>query len=500
MSAIDAKELEKLSLGSGAPKLAVHSSLTLGVKGPQLIADTSFIEETAHFNRERIPERVVHAKGAVVLGNFKVTNGNFYEKYCSAELFNGKGKKTRVTARFSQVGAETGAADTLRDIRGFAVKFYTESGNFDLVGNNLPVFFIRDSIKFVSLIHSQKRNPQTNLHDPNSFWDFVMLNEETWHAIIMMFSERGIPDGHRHMHGFGVNTYKLVNKNSEIHYAKFHWRCQQKIRNLEPSKASKLAGIDPDYSLRDIQAAINSSKPPSWTLHVQVIPEREASKAKFNPFDATKTWPHADYPLIEIGKMTLDKNVDNFFAQNEQLAFCPANLVPGIQAAYQDRLLAGRLFSYADAQRYRLGTNYQRMEVNKPINRLLTPTYRDGITYDDNFGSTPNYIPSSQFPNLKLSAYSCDGDDKSSRLQELEQDFTGQACRFDISGDDNYSQTKILYSKVLSSDSKSKLATSLGESLKMVTDKKIVDGILKQLENISEQLAKDTKKAIKKAT
>lgn len=493
---LDASKIDRLTLASGSPKPNKHNSLTVGLKGPQVLQDVAFVEEIAHFDRERIPERVVHAKGAVALGTFKVTNSDVYKEYCAADFLCEKGKKTPVAVRFSQVAAETGASDTLRDIRGFAIKFYTLQGNFDLVGNNLPVFFVRDPIKFVSLIHSQKRNPKTNLKDPNAFWDFVALNPETMHAITMLFTDRGVPDGFRHMQGFGVNTFKLINKNSQVYFAKFHLICQQKIRSLDAKIAQKIAGIDADYALKDLLKAIDDKKAPSWQLKIQVMSERDATRQSFNPFDATKTWPHKEFPLIEVGKLTLDQNVDNFFAQNEQLAFCPANLVPGIQPACQDKLLTGRMFSYADTQRYRLGVNYQKMPVNKPNANcpLVTPTYRDGITFDDNYGSLPNYVTASAFVKLKLSN---DQDKVQSQLTEFPEHFDGVLQRYDDDDDDNFSQAAVLYNKVLKSDIQAVLATNLAESLGVVTNEKTVEKVLGHLEKVSEQLAKETRKALK---
>lgn len=461
-------QVQQTTLKSGAPNGDKLNSLLLGPKGLNLLADVAYLEENAHFNRERIPERVVHAKGAAASGEFVVTS-NKITSFCQASLFAKVGKKTPVVARFSHVTGESGIADTVRDVRGFAVKFKTDLGNWDLVGNNLPVFFIRDPINFPSFIHSQKRNPQTHLRDPNAFWDFVSMLPETLHTILMLFSERGTPDGFRHMHGFGVNTFKLVNAKQEAFYAKFHWICGQKIRNLDPITAIEVAGEDPDYSLRDLFFNIEKGNFPHWTLKAQVMSLDEALKADFNVFDVTKTWPHAKYPLIEIGKMTLNKNVDNYFAQVEQLAFSPANMVLGIQAS-PDKMLTGRMVAYTDAQRYRLGANFYDIPCNKPVCPVMAPTYCDGVTFMSNCpGSLPNYVPSIRYKNLI--AYN-------EKYLEHPQHFSGHVGRFDLSKDDNFSQPRVFVNKVLSKESRTHLTLNIAEHLKFVTMPEITQRML----------------------
>lgn len=468
------------TLKSGAPVGDKFNSLTLGARGPSLLADTAYLEETAHFNRERIPERVVHAKGAAGIGHFEVTNVEIC-KYSKASLFAELGKRTPVIARFSHVTGESGISDTARDVRGFSVRFYTEQGNWDLVGNNLPVFFIRDPINFTSFIHSQKRNPRTHLRDPDAFWDFVAMLPETVHTILMLFGERGLPDGFRHMHGFGVNTFKLVNNRREAFYCKFHWICNQSIRNLDPRSAKELAGLDPDYSIRDLQLQITRGNWPSWTLKFQVMSLVQAAKVDFNPFDCTKTWPHADFPLIEIGKMTLDRNVDNYFAQVEQLALSPANLVPGIEAS-PDKMLVGRMMSYSDAQRYRLNANYADIPINRPRCPVMTPTYCDSVTFNSNYhGNIPNYMPSIKFRRP------VDG-----QFMEHEQQYSGHTGRFDLSEDDNFSQARVFYTKVLSEESKYLLASSIANHLSLVQNKDIVVRVLAHFAQIEPKFAKAT--------
>lgn len=299
------------------------------------------MDEISHFDRERIPERVVHAKGAGAFGYFEVTHPDI-QKYSAAKVFNAVGKKTPIAVRFSTVGGESGSADTVRDPRGFAVKFYTDDGIWDLVGNNTPIFFIRDPILFPSFIHTQKRNPATHLKDPDMFWDFISLRPETTHQVLFLFSDRGIPDGYRHMNGYGSHTFKLINENGEPTYCKFHYKTDQKIKNIPVDRANDLSANDPDYSIRDLYNAIAKGDFPSWTFYIQVMSYAEAQKASFNPFDLTKVWPHCDYPLIPVGKLVLDRNPNNYFAEVEQIAFSPANLVPGIEPS-PDKMLQGNL-------------------------------------------------------------------------------------------------------------------------------------------------------------
>lgn len=482
----DPSQVKITTLKSGAPNGDKLNSLLSGPRGLNLLADVAYLEENAHFNRERIPERVVHAKGAAASGKFVVTNTEI-TKYCKASLFNELGKKTPVVTRFSHVTGESGIADTPRDVRGFAVKFRTEQGNWDLVGNNLPVFFIRDPINFPSFIHSQKRNPQTHLRDPSAFWDFVSQLPETLHTILMLFSDRGTPDGFRHMHGFGVNTFKLVSSKQIASYAKFHWICDQGIRNLDAMTAVNLAGEDPDYSLRDLFVNIERNHFPSWTLKFQIMSEEEASNADFNVFDVTKTWPHAKFPLIEIGKMTLNKNVDNYFAQVEQLAFSPANMVPGIQPS-PDKMLTGRIFAYTDAQRYRLGANFYDLPCNKPLCPVMAPTYCDGVTFMSNLpGSLPNYVPSIKYTNLSL---------YNEAYLEHPQHISGHVGRYDLSKDDNYSQARVLVTKVLNEEGRANLVSNLADHLRFVTMKEITNKVLNHFKEIDALFARKVEQTI----
>ncbi|GFO01647.1 catalase [Plakobranchus ocellatus] len=327
---------DTLTTGTGAPTGNKNASLTVGPRGPILLQDFVFTDEMAHFNRERIPERVVHAKGSGAFGYFEVTHD--ITKYCKAKIFEHVGKKTPLAIRFSTVGGEKGSADTARDPRGFAMKFYTEEGNWDLVGNNTPIFFIRDPFLFPSFIHTQKRNPATNLKDPDMFWDFISLRPETTHQVSFLFSDRGTPDGYRHMNGYGSHTFKLVNKDGKAFYTKFHCKTDQGIKNLMADKAGDLAGSDPDYAQRDLYNAIDDGNFPTWTMYIQIMTFEEAEKSKFNPFDLTKVWPQGEYPLIPVGRLVLNRNPKNYFAEVEQIAFSPAHMVPGIEPS-PDKML-----------------------------------------------------------------------------------------------------------------------------------------------------------------
>lgn len=347
----------------------------------------------------------MHAKGAGAHGYFEVTASGL-GKYTKAKLFEKVGKRTPLLARFSTVGGEKGSADTERDPRGFAVKFYTEEGNWDMTGNNTPVFFVRDPIKFPDFIHTQKKHPQTNLKDPDMFWDFLGHSPESLHQISILFSDRGIPDGFRFMHGFSSHALRWVNERGEGFLVKFHFKCDQGIKNLPMEKASQLAGQDPDYATRDLFAAIERKDFPSWTVQVQIHPESQPFPFRFNPLDVTKIWPHAQYPLMDIGKMVLNRNPDNYFAEIEQAAFSPSHMVPGIEPSF-DRMLQGRLFSYPDTHRHRLGTNYKQIPVNKPLKCPVAHHQRDGdMVVNGNFGAMPNYEPNSQNGPKELKAAS----------------------------------------------------------------------------------------------
>jgi len=354
---------DQLTTAHGAPVSDKLNSITVGPRGPILLQDHVLLEELAHFDRERIPERVVHAKGAGAFGYFEVTHD--ISQYCKAGIFSKVGKQTPVGVRFSTVGGESGSADTARDPRGFAVKFYTEEGNWDLVGNNTPIFFIRDPILFPSFIHTQKRNPQTHLKDPDAFWDFISLMPMTTHQVSFLFSDRGTPNGYRFMNGYGSHTFKLVNSEGEAVYCKFHYKSDQGIKCFDRHQADEKAKTDPDHAIRDLHNAIAEGNFPTWSLHIQVMTFQQAEDWAFNPFDLTKVWPHGEFPLLPVGRIVLNRNPGNYFAEVEQIAFSPAHLVPGIEPS-PDKMLQGRLFSYNDTHRHRLGANFDQIPVNCP--------------------------------------------------------------------------------------------------------------------------------------
>jgi catalase len=369
-----------------------QNSLSAGSRGPLLLQDVHLIEKLQHFNRERIPERVVHAKGSGAYGTFTVTHD--ITRHTRAKLFSEIGKVTEVFVRFSTVGGEKGSADTERDPRGFAIKFYTEEGNWDLVGNNTPVFFIRDPLKFPDFIHTQKRDPRTNLKSPTAMWDFWSLSPESLHQVTILFSDRGTPDGYRFMDGFGSHTFSLIDANGRRVFCKWHLKTRQGIRNLLPQEAARIAGVDPDYAQRDLFSAIERGDFPAWDVSVQIMTEAAAAEYPINPFDVTKVWPHADYPLIPVGRLELNRNPVNYHAEVEQAAFSPASIVPGLGFS-PDRMLQGRLFAYHDAHLYRVGTNHQYL----PVNAAKCPVMhhqRDGaMVFNGNSGARASYDPSS---------------------------------------------------------------------------------------------------------
>ena len=376
---------------NGAPVGDNQNSLTAGPRGPLLAQDWQLFEKHAHFNRERIPERIVHAKGSGAYGKLTITGD--ISKYTKAKVLQ-PGAETECFLRFSTVAGEKGAADAERDVRGFAVKFYTEEGNWDIVGNNTPVFFIRDPYKFMDFIHSQKRDPRTNLRDGTLQWDFWSHAPEALHQITILMSDRGLPKTYRHMNGYGSHTYSLINAEGERFYVKFHFKTQQGQSTNSNDEAAKIISDDRESHQRDLVNAIDQGDFPKWTMKVQIMTEAEAEKTDYNPFDLTKVWPHSEFPLIEVGTMELNRNPDNYFAEVEQAAFTPANVVPGIGHS-PDKVLQMRILSYGDAQRYRVGANHQHLPVNAarcPVNNYQ----RDGaMRFDGNGGGAVNYQPNS---------------------------------------------------------------------------------------------------------
>lgn len=417
-----AQDKNNLTSNNGAPVANNNHILTAGPRGPLLMQDVWFQEKLAHFDREVIPERRMHAKGSGAYGTFTVTHD--ITKYTRASLFAEIGKKTEVFARFSTVAGERGAADAERDIRGFAVKFYTDQGNWDMVGNNTPVFFLRDPLKFPDLNHVVKRNPRTNMHSAKDNWDFWTLLPEALHQITVVMSDRGIPASYRHMHGFGSHTYSFINVKNERYWVKFHFKTQQGIKNLTDAEAQELIGRDRDSHQRDLYESIEKGDFPRWTMYVQVMPEEDAEKLPYHPFDLTKVWYHKDYPLIEVGVLELNRNPENYFAEVEQAAFNPANIVPGIGFS-PDKMLQGRLFSYGDAQRYRLGVNHHLIPVNKPRCPFHS-FHRDGsMRVDGNYGRHTNYEPNS-----------CDAWKEQLDYSEPPLKINGDAAHWDYACDD----------------------------------------------------------------
>ncbi|MBN1599134.1 MAG: catalase [Bacteroidales bacterium] len=464
------KDKKKLTTASGRSYYENEDSLTVGPRGPVLLQDYYLQEKNAHFNRERIPERVVHAKGSGAFGTFTVTND--ITKYTKAKLFSKVGNKCRVFVRFSTVGGEKGSADTERDPRGFAVKFYTEEGNWDLVGNNTPVFFIKDSKKFPDFIHTQKRDPKTNLKSPTMMWDYWSLNPESLHQVMILFSDRGTPDGYRHMNGYGSHTFSMINDKNERIWVKFHFKTRQGNKTLNAAQAEELKGKDPDYAQRDLVESIEKGNFPKWTLKIQVMTNEQAKTFKWNPFDITKVWPHAEYPLIEAGVMELNEVPKNYFANVEQAAFAPAHTVNGIGLS-PDKMLQGRIFAYPDAHRYRLGANYEQIPVNRPVTEV-SHHQRDGfMNVDGNGGDSPNYFPNS-FDNIEA--------DKSYKEPPLPLD-SNIADIYDRNenDDDHYTQAGALFRVVMNDMEKQNTISNIVGGMSGITGPKRDEIIQRQL-------------------
>lgn len=462
----------KITSNSGAPigTQQYENSQTAGRRGPVLLQDFFLHEKLAQFNRERIPERVVHAKGTGAFGKFVVTHD--ITAYTRAKIFSEIGKETPLFIRFSTVGGEQGSADTERDPRGFAIKFYTEDGNWDLVGNNTPVFFIKDAKKFPDFIHTQKRDPRTHCKSATMMWDFWSLNPESLHQVLILMSDRGTPDGYRHMHGFGSHTFSMVNSNNERVYVKFHHKSNQGIKNFDGVTADKMRGIDPDYSQRDLVEAIDKGNFPRWTTYIQTMTEEEAQNFKWNPFDVTKVWPQKEYPLIEVGYFELNKIPDNYFRDVEQAAFSPSNVVDGIGFS-PDKMLQGRIFSYPDAQRYRIGSNYQDLPVNACP--FMTNNYhRDGaMKFNENGGASSNYFPNSFDGNYESAA--------SKGIPYELEDTTVAYFDRNENDDDHYTQPGILFEKVMDEEAKQHTINNIVNAMSGIEGDKKEQIIMRQL-------------------
>jgi len=439
---------ERLTTEAGQPWIDNQHSQTAGVRGPVLMQDYQLVEKLAHFNRERIPERVVHAKGAGAKGTFVLTHD--MSKYTKADLFNGVGKETPMIVRYSQVAGESGYPDTIRDVRGFALKFYTQQGNYDIVGNNTPVFFINDPLKFPDFIHSQKRDPKTHLRSNDMQWDFWSHTPEATHQITYLMGDRGNPASYRTMNGYGSHTYKWVNADGEMFWVKYHFISQQGVHNMSEETAAKAASEDTDYLLHDLFDAIESKDFPSWKVYVQILPYQEGLNYKHDIFDVTKVVSHKDYPLQEVGIYTLNENPENYFDEVEQASYSPANLVPGIEPSF-DKLLQGRLFAYKDAARYRIGANYEKLSVNKPV--VPVHNYaRDGVMMDHQTSGV-NYEPNS-----------LDGPTTDPHERLSQDDLVGQTGSYPAYDTDYFSAAGELY-RLMSKDEQDRLIKTISEGL-----------------------------------
>jgi catalase len=455
---------------AGAPIADNQNSLTAGPRGPVLLQDWQLIEKLAHQNRERIPERVVHAKGCGAFGTFTVTND--ISRYTRANIFKLVGRQTELLTRFSTVAGELGAADAERDVRGFAVKFYTEEGNWDLVGNNTPVFFIRDPLKFPDFIHTQKRHPKTNMRSPTAMWDFWSLSPESLHQVTILFSDRGLPIDVRHINGYGSHTFSFWNAQGERFWVKFHFKTQQGHEYFTNQEAEKIIGVTRESSPEDLYDAVANGEYPKWTLYVQIMPERDAEKTPYNPFDLTKVWPHGDYPLIEVGVMELNRNPENYFAEIEQAAFSPSNVVPGIGFS-PDKMLQARVFSYADAHRYRLGTHYEALPVNAP--RCPVHHYhKDGAMRF--FANMPN-------PDAYYEPNSFGGPVAQPQITEPPLRISGDAARYDHrQGNDDFSQPRALFN-LFKEEQRRRLFGNIAAAMTSVPDE-IVERQLKLFDQV----------------
>lgn len=448
-------EKKQLTTAAGNPVPDNQHSMTAGPRGPVLMQDYHLTEKMARFNRERIPERVVHAKGYGAYGTFTVSND--ISRYTKAKIFSDVGRQTECFCRFSTVGGEAGSADTARDPRGFAMKFYTEEGNWDLAGNNTPIFFVRDPLKFSDFIRTQKREPRSHLKPNWMKWDFWSLSPESLHQVLILFSDRGTPKSARFMNGYGSHTFSFINADDERFWVKFHIKTQQGIDNFTADEAQRISGEDADYSTRDLFEAIERGEYPRWKMSVQIMPEEEADAYRLHPFDLTKVWPHEDYRLIEVGTMELNRNPEDYFAEVEQAVFEPNNVVPGIGFS-PDKMLQNRLLSYQDAHRYRLGVNYDQIPVNQAKNAQVNTYHRDGaMRVDGNSAGEVNYEPNS-----------FDGPKEGPEYSEPPLKIDGDAARYNsypCDDADYYEQPGLLYRKALDDTGRTHLVKNLVESL-----------------------------------
>ncbi|AYJ80698.1 catalase [Aliarcobacter cryaerophilus ATCC 43158] len=464
----------------GNPIADNQNSLTAGERGPVLLQDYQLIQKLAHQNRERIPERVVHAKGSGAFGELEITED--ISKYTKAKVLQ-KGEKTKLLLRFSTVAGERGAADAERDVRGFALKFYTKEGNWDLVGNNTPVFFVRDAYKFPDFIHTQKRDPQTNLRSNTAMWDFWSLSPESIHQVTILMSDRGLPKSFRNVNGYGSHTYSLINSKNERFWVKFHFKTLQGIETITNKEAATIVGNDRESNQRDLFENIEKGNFPKWSFEIQIMSDEQAKKCSFNPFDLTKVWPHGDYPMIKVGTMTLNENHKNYFAQVEQASFSPSNIVPGISYS-PDKMLQARIFSYPDAQRYRVGTHYEDLPVNRPIVEVNTYNLDGSMNYKVKEPTKAFYEPNS-----------FDGPIEDKNYLEPDLDLQGSASRYDHRvGNDDFSQVRALFN-LMSQNQKEQLFSNIKDAMATVP-RNIIDRQIALFEKVHPDYASGVKKAL----
>lgn len=464
----------------GNPISDNQNSITAGEFGPVLIQDYQLIQKLAHQNRERIPERAVHAKGSGAYGVLEIEED--ISKYTKAKVFK-KGEKTKLLLRFSTVAGEKGAADAERDVRGFALKFYTKEGNWDLVGNNTPVFFVRDAYKFPDFIHTQKRDPQTNLRSNNAAWDFWSLSPESIHQVTILMSDRGIPASYRNINGYGSHTYSLINEKNERFWVKFHFKTLQGIKTITNKEAAQIVGSDRESNQRDLFENIEKGNFPKWSFEIQIMSEEDVKSCEFNPFDLTKVWPHAKYPMIKVGTMTLNENPKSYFNEIEQASFSPSNIVPGIGFS-PDKMLQARIFSYPDAQRYRVGTHYEMLPVNRPIVDVNTYNLDGSMNF-----STPTPTKAYYEPN------SYDGFIENKDYSEPSLELSGAAARYDHRvGNDDFSQARALF-ELMSDNQKEQLFNNIKDAMDGV-ERKIIDRQISLFEKVHKEYASGVKKAL----
>ncbi|MBN2963280.1 catalase [Sulfurospirillum sp. T05] len=473
---------KQLTTTAGNPIADNQNSQSAGARGPLLMQDYQLIEKLAHQNRERIPERVVHAKGSGAYGVLEITED--ISRYTKATVFQ-KGEKTRMLLRFSTVAGERGAADAERDVRGFAMKFYTREGNWDLVGNNTPVFFIRDAYKFPDFIHTQKRHPHSNMRSNTAMWDFWSLSPESIHQVTILMSDRGLPKSYRHINGYGSHTYSLISANNERFWVKFHFKTRQGIQTLTNREAEAIVAKDRESNQRDLFESIEKGDFPQWDFQIQIMTEEQAKHAAFNPFDLTKVWPHGEYPIIPVGVLTLNENPKNYFNEVEQASFSPSNVVPGISFS-PDKMLQARIFSYPDAHRYRVGTHYEMLPVNRPIVEVNTYNADGSMNFSAGISGDAYYEPNS-----------FDGPKENAAFAEPPLALEGDADRYDHrDGNDDFSQARALFN-LMNESQKAQLFSNIAEAMDGVPAE-IVARQMKIFEHVSPDYAKGVQTALGK--